>query len=205
MNRNLNNSYLLFLSSFLFLWIATGCASLPQATVDMSVLLNQQLTVLQENHQHTLDLYFGQKRQQATDYLDLQWYPAYLEKLFQQEYVVEIWEKALDENNTEQRMEIVQAITQIALEEYATQRALLLDPIEEAEKKMRILVYEEYEKAKKMNQAITENMIKVRDVQQVRSNLISNGVDLARIDQAMQQSIVHIEGSFAKVKAVIEK
>ncbi len=182
-----------------------GCASLPKATVEMSNLLERQIDVLQKNNTDIINLYFDEKEKTILTFLDNQWYPAYLDMLFEEEYVQTIWEEAINSVDKRDRMEILKALTQIAQEKYIEQRNILLEPIRQGRKEMQALVISEYQKAKTMNSSITNNISQIQQIQEERTKYLSKIVDIEKIDVKMQESLLKIDSLFQSTQQWVNK
>ncbi|MHB1108398.1 MAG: hypothetical protein ACYCZ2_18735, partial [Lutibacter sp.] len=50
--------------------VLSSCASLPKATVEMSILLEQQITGLEKNHLKMVNLYFEERESLALEFLN---------------------------------------------------------------------------------------------------------------------------------------
>lgn len=183
----------------------SSCVTLSKGTVEMSSLLGKQIDVLQENHLKILNLYFNDKRQKSVDYLDNKWYPAFINELYKQEYVSTIWQEAINAKDINKRTEVLKAITLISLEEYNKQRKLLIDPIDECQSEMLTLVKEEYQKAKRMNLAVTQNISLVQQIQEKQNKYLSGIVNTEKIDQQMEQSVARVDSAFSRIQSLIEK
>lgn len=185
--------------------IFCSCATLPKETVEMSLMLDQQLTALQESHLDIAELYCLEKEKEAISLLDNEWYPAYLNKLFDTEYVSEVWQDIVNSQNKSERMAMIKAITQISQEDYKVEKDNLMRPIIESRAELRKVILSEYQKAKDMNLTITNNIASVNDVQEVRKNYLSKVVNIDKIDYQIEKSANKIDSVFNKTQDLIDK
>lgn len=188
-----------------FIFGILGCASLPKATVEMSNLLERQIDVLQKNNIDIINLYFDEKEKTILTFLDNKWYPAYLDMLFEEEYVGTIWEEAINSQDKKDRIEILKALTQIAQEKYIAQKNILLVPIQQGRKEMQMLIINEYQKAKTMNSSITNNISQIQQIQEERTKYLSKIVDVEKIDTKMQESLSKIDSLFQSTQQWVDK
>ena len=81
-----------------------SCASLPRATIDMSMLLDKQISALEQSHIKLIDKYFEQKQYYALSFLDEEWYPKYLENFFGNKDAEEIWDEIINNADKKERI-----------------------------------------------------------------------------------------------------
>ncbi len=180
-----------------------SCATLPKATLEMSVLLEKQITALESNHIMIVNKYFEEKKQYAEEIIiEKEWYPAFLNEFFKNEVVKEVWEEAVETNDVETRMEVLKEIIQVIHEERIEMHDSMIQPLE----KMRIecisAIQSEYEKAKQMNRTITENISSVSEVQEMRNNLLPT--EIKNIENIMFQYMEKADAILDKVQATID-
>lgn len=150
----------------------SSCATLPKATVEMSVLLERQITVLENNHYLIVNKYFEEKKQYAKEIIDKQWYPVFLDEFFKNEAVKEVWEEAIASSNAEARVDALKDIVQVVKEQHDAMTNSIIQPLEQARIECLTAIQNEYEKAKLMNQTITKNISSVNDVHEMRMRLL---------------------------------
>ena len=82
MKRNLIIVFILF--------AFTSCATLPKETVEMSVMLEQQISTLETTTISITDKYFEEQQKKAVDFLDNEWYPYFLNQFFKSDKVITV-------------------------------------------------------------------------------------------------------------------
>ena len=117
---------ILFFSSLV---LFSSCVSIPKQTAEMSVLLEQQLDALKQANNSIIENVYKEKEKNITDYVDNVWFPQYLEEYFQKPIIQEAWNEAVNTDSLEYRLELIQTLTQICMEEYKTYKESLLSPI----------------------------------------------------------------------------
>ena len=117
---------ILFFSSLV---LFSSCVSIPKQTAEMSVLLEQQLDALKQANNSIIENVYKEKEKNITNYVDNVWFPQYLEEYFQKPIIQEAWNEAVNTDSLEYRLELIQTLTQICMEEYKTYKESLLSPI----------------------------------------------------------------------------
>jgi len=168
--------------SLLLLPLFLSCASLPRATVDLSMLLNKQITALEQNHIKIIDKYFEEKQYHALSFLDNEWYPKYLDNFFNDEEAEEIWNEIIHNPNKKERIADLQMVVSIIQDEYMAMRDSLLTPLEATRRELLTAVQEEYNTAKTINNAVLNNMASVNEIQEARKDYLSKFVDVDSIE-----------------------
>ncbi len=182
------------LASLLFIIILlSSCASLPKATVEMSMLLEKQINILEENHLDMVTLYFDEKEKLAIEFLENEWYPMFLDKFYEKETITAFHEETLKLTDPLKRKENIEMLTTVIQENYMAERDSLITPIQKAKKEMTALVREEYNKARVMNAAITNNIASVNDIQEKRKELLSNIVDYESLENQLNERLAQLD------------
>jgi len=216
MRKSSANSVVVLFFSLSFL---SSCASLPKATVDMSVMLDRQIQVLEKNHIQIIDKYFEEQRYQALNLLDNEWYPNYLDRFFNDPEAEAIWNEIINNTNNKERISDLQEVVSIIQAEYMKMRDSLLLPLEENRREALAAVQEEYDVAQTMNNAILNNVASVNDIQEVRREYLSKIVDIGSIENKIstyldradkilddaQRGIDAVNDADPKIKSVIER
>lgn len=86
----------------------------PKAALDISVQLEQQLYTLQQATNSIVEKAYQEKEK----YIDNVWYPQYVEDLFQQPVIVELWNEVVRTDSLVNRMEMIKTLTQSCMVEY---------------------------------------------------------------------------------------
>lgn len=209
----------LIIFSVFFLSFFSSCASLPKATVDMSIMLDKQLMVLERNHTAIIDKYFEEKQSQALSILDNDWYPNYLNHFFNDAGVEDIWNEMIENSDMEERISDLQGIVSIIQEEYMRMRDSLILPLESTRRELLTAVHEEYSVARTMNNAVLNNVASVNDIQELRREYLSKFVDVNSIENSIdayferagkilenvQKGIETYNEAEPRVKSIIDK
>ena len=159
----------------------SSCASIPHATVEMSMMLGQQIKALEQGHVTMANALYKEKEQAAIQWLKKVWYPNYLNDLFSKSDTAEFWEEVMGEELPE-RMESLKKLTDLIQKDYIEQQDLLLNPLRAEKEELLGIIREHYAVAHEMNDAITENISSANAVQEKRKQLLSRFVDTDRID-----------------------
>ena len=200
MSKHLKTKYIITLFiAILF----TSCATLPKATIEMSVLLEKQISVLENNHVDIINLYFEEKKSNAKTTIEKEWYPLFLEEFFKNEIVKEIWDDAVKIDSTEKRMKALKEIVQVIHEKYIEILNSVIEPLEKTHIECLTVIQEEYQKAKQMNRAISENIASVHNLQEARNKLIP--IDIKGVENIMYQYMQKADNIMNEVQKTINE
>lgn len=194
-------------SKFLYFFLIalfSSCVSLPKATVDMSISLDQQLTSLEKSHLKMINLYFDERERLALEFLNDEWYPMFLDNFFKEQPVVALWDETINSKNTLERITNVQMLTVVIQENYMNQRDSLLMPIKKMREEMRIAVTEEYQKARIMNSAITNNVASVNEIQEKQKEALSKIVDYELLDKKLNEGLAKLDNMLDQSQKVVD-
>jgi len=189
-----------FVFKVLLIVCCTSCAVLPKATVEMSVLMDKQITALEESHLHLVNLYFDQREKNALDFLNKEWYPVYLNNFLQQKTIATIWNQSLSDSKTEDRVTKMKLITRVTQEAYMQMRDSILGPLTMTRKSMVVLIEDEYRKTRAMNSAITNNVASVNEIQEKRNELLSKIVNRDELNGKIDEALLKADSVLNKIQ-----
>lgn len=187
---------ILFFSSLV---LFSSCVSIPKQTAKMSVLLEQQLDALKQANNSIIENVYKEKEKNVTDYVDNIWFPQYLEEYFQKPIIQEAWNEAVNTDSLEYRLELIQTLTQICMEEYKTYKESLLSPIYAEKDTILRNFNEQYDLALKMNSIITRNVKSASDLQSEYKSYLNKIVSTEKLDSITQSSLDKIDKQFDNV------
>lgn len=187
---------ILFFSSLV---LFSSCVSIPKQTAEMSVLLEQQLDALKQANNSIIENVYKEKEKNITDYVDNVWFPQYLEEYFQKPIIQEAWNEAVNTDSLEYRLELIQTLTQICMEEYKTYKESLLSPIYAEKDTILRNFNEQYDLALKMNSIITRNVKSASDLQSEYKSYLNKIVSTEKLDSITQSSLDKIDKQFDNV------
>lgn len=187
---------ILFFSSLV---LFSSCVSIPKQTAEMSVLLEQQLYALKQANNSIIENVYKEKEKNVTDYVDNIWFPQYLEEYFQKPIIQEAWNEAVNTDSLEYRLELIQTLTQICMEEYKTYKESLLSPIYAEKDTILRNFNEQYDLALKMNSIITRNVKSASDLQSEYKSYLNKIVSTEKLDSITQSSLDKIDKQFDNV------
>lgn len=187
---------ILFLSSLV---LFSSCVSIPKQTAEMSVLLEQQLDALKQANNSIIENVYKEKEKNITDYVDNVWFPQYLEEYFQKPIIQEAWNEAVNTDSLEYRLELIQTLTQICMEEYKTYKESLLSPIYAEKDTILRNFNEQYDLALKMISIITRNVKSASDLQSEYKSYLNKIVSTEKLDSITQSSLDKIDKQFDNV------
>lgn len=142
---------------------------------------------------------YKEKEKNITDYVDNVWFPQYLEEYFQKPIIQEAWNEAVNTDSLEYRLELIQTLTQICMEEYKTYKESLLSPIYAEKDTILRNFNEQYDLALKMNSIITRNVKSASDLQSEYKSYLNKIVSTEKLDSITQSSLDKIDKQFDNV------
>jgi len=183
------NKTILIATALAAMLLASCASTLPKETLKLSILLEQEIDVLEKAHISVIDAYFNEKILQAEAIVNNKMYPEWLDDFFAKDAVKKEWGKTLSEDGA-QRMESLKAIVEIVQREYNTLRRSATEPLEKQHAESAALIREEYRKARDMARIIRENVSSVRDVKEARDKLTPQEIKDAenKLYQYMQKA-----------------
>lgn len=182
----------------------SSCASIPHATVEMSILLGQQIETLENGHIATVDAFYEEKERTVTKWLEEVWYCRYLENLFAQPETIEFWNEVIVED-LPQRIESLKKLTDLIQTDYMEQRDMLLNPLRTEREELLRIIRKHYEFARNMNEAITNNVSSAHAVQEKQKQLLSGIVDTDKIDSQIDRYLQKADSMLNTAQTALEK
>ena len=171
----------------------SSCASIPRATVDMSMMLGQQINALEQGHIATINAYYKEKEQSAILFLDEVWYHRYLTDLFAESETTEFWN------------EVLKVLTDLIQSDYMEERASLLTPLEDGREKLLGTVREHYAIAREMNDLITENVNSAHNIKEKYKRLFSKFTDTNKIEAQMNRYFLQADSILNVAQTALQK
>lgn len=171
--------------SLLFVSLFVSCASLPRATVDLSMLLEKQISALEQSHIKLINKYFEEKQYHILSFLDNEWYPKYLENFFNDGDAEDIWNEIINNSDKKERISDLQMVVSIIQTEYMAMRDSLLFPLETTRIELLSAVQEEYNTARTMNNTVLNNIASVNEIQEARKEYLSKLVNVDLVDNTI--------------------
>lgn len=99
-----------------------SCATMSKESIELSANLDRQISMLKSANAALIDSVYSAKERNVTDYLDNDWYPAYVRNMFETETVSAMWSLGLESEDVETRMEVMKLITKQAMDNYKAER-----------------------------------------------------------------------------------
>ncbi len=182
-----------------------SCVSVPKAAVGMSVQLEQQLYALQQATNSIVEKAYQEKEKNVVAYIDNIWYPRYVEELFQQPVIVELWDEVVRTDSLVNRMELIKMLTQSCMTEYLSYKKSLLAPVEEEKASILKSLNESYGLALRMNGAIAKNLASSRALQDEYNSYLSKVTSPERLDSVIVSSFERIDREIEKIEKGTDK
>jgi hypothetical protein len=169
--------------------IFVSCATVPQATVDLSVVLENQLQQLKQANQSIINVAFDAKEQRVIEYVDDVLLPEYLNSLFQNPDIAQIWNDMVDNNNAAERYEVMLWLNKNIQKTHLALRDSLLQPIQNERRLIIKSFDEEFDSAIRMNGTVTRNISSASEIQKAYEKVASKFVDTNKLDSMLTNSL----------------
>lgn len=187
------------------LFILVSCASVPKASVDMSIQLEQQLYALKRANAEIIENIYKEKENNVIDFLDDIWYPQFLENWFETPAVIAVWDEAVKTNSIQNRMKILTALTKVGMNKYQSQKAILIKPILEEKEATLKSFNDEYDMAIKMNTILMKNLISNNELQKQYNDYLGKVISPQKLDSIVQQSLKKIDNRLNQIQSELDK
>ena len=139
-----------------FLAVGTvSCVSVPPEAPELSAELGRRIAKIKQSHLNLVDLFFEEKRDNISEFIETEWLPTYIDNLFEQEFIANEWEKACTDENTQQRHRFMVQYARVIRENVAKKRKEMFSPLNELETALSNRLNEEYRHAISMNTVLT--------------------------------------------------
>lgn len=192
--------YLIIIATILL----TGCATIPRASVEMSIQLEQQLYALKQSNESVINAVFDAKEQNMITHIDNTLFPEYLEGLFKSPSIQNIWDEMVANENYEERLEVIIWLNKNIQKQYKETKDSLLLPIREERVRVLKSFNDEFNTAIRMNSTITRNIASANTIQETYKNLASKAIDANRLDSIVTNSLQNIDHKLNSIQKGID-
>lgn len=177
----------------------SACATVPKEVVELSYVVGQDLVSVHVSYQDLIHRYFDGLRLRATDFLEKEWTPTFLQDFIERGELV----TKAQGSDPKQVLEDVQDWTEVAMEQIEQTRKELIDPIDKDEQALLSSVDEAFSELIRANATITAHLNSIRKVQQVQDDALAamNLKDLRdRINDSLISASQQSEQAIKKMK-----
>jgi len=160
-----------------------SCASIPKETPQLSQELGAQISALQTSHLALLHKFFAAKRTEIRDFVDKEWSPKFIENFFAQPPISEAWQKVVDSEDPQDRMEFITRVMPEIQHQTQKEYTSLIAPINALETELEAAVRQKYSTALNINQTLTAYLESASNVAGKRREYLGKiGIDQSDID-----------------------
>lgn len=188
--------------------IATGCATVPKESVELSSELTRMIRTAEKTHLTLLDQYVKERKQRADDFLRKTWTPRFMENALKDTRLLQL---LAGENDPAAKAALVQEFMEDAGSEIATRRASIIDAIDQVDKSLRTAIGGHYADMLIVNQALTAHLRSAAEITETRSQLLAalkvDPRSLLPLDEIndILESILSHPGSLEEILPYIKK
>lgn len=180
--------------------LLTSCATIPRASVEMSIQIEQQLYALKQANESVINAVFDAKEQNMTVYIDNTLFPEYLDGLFKNPSIQNVWDEMVANNNYEERLEVIVWLNKNIQKQYKETKDSLLLPIREERLRVLKSFNDEFDTTIQMNSTVTRNIASANTIQEAYEVLASKVIDTNRLDSIITSSLQNIDSKLNSIK-----
>lgn len=180
--------------------LLTGCASIPKASVDMSILLEQRLYDLRQANQSLINSVFDVKEQNVIAYIDNKLFLEYLDRLFKDSSIQNTWDEMVASKDYKERLRVIVWLNKNIQKKYKEIKDSLLAPLVEERKHVLKSFNDEFDAVIRMNSAITRNIASVNAIQDSYKNLASKFIDVNKLDSMVFDSLKAVDDKLNSIQ-----
>lgn len=184
--------------------LLTSCATIPRASVEMSIQIEQQLYALKQANESVINAVFDTKEQNMTVYIDNTLFPEYLDGLFKNPSIQNIWDEMVANNNYEERLEVIVWLNKNIQKQYKETKDSLLLPIREERLRVLKSFNDEFNTTIQMNSTVTRNIASANTIHEAYEVLASKVIDTNRLDSIITSSLQNIDSKLSSIKKGID-
>lgn len=184
--------------------LLTSCATIPRASVEMSIQIEQQLYALKQANESVINAVFDAKEQNMTVYIDNTLFPEYLDGLFKNPSIQNVWDEMVANNNYEERLEVIVWLNKNIQKQYKETKDSLLLPIREERLRVLKSFNDEFDTTIQMNSTVTRNIASANTIQEAYEVLASKVIDTNRLDSIITSSLQNIDSKLNSIKKGID-
>lgn len=184
--------------------LLTSCATIPRASVEMSIQIEQQLYALKQANESVINAVFDAKEHNMTVYIDNTLFPEYLDGLFKNPSIQNAWDAMVANNNYEERLEVIVWLNKNIQKQYKETKDSLLLPIREERLRVLKSFNDEFNTTIQMNSTVTRNIASANTIQEAYEVLASKIIDTNRLDSIVTSSLQNIDSKLSSIKKGID-
>ncbi len=146
-----------------------GCASMPEESVQLSAEIGTRIVESREAHLALIRQYMAEKRARVNDFIAREWIPEYAKQVFQQESVIEEWNRIAGTSDSSERLEFIIGLSERLQQRINDRRERLLAPIDKLERLMLQRINNHYDELIAANATLTtflDSAVKLKERQQ---------------------------------------
>ena len=171
----------------------TSCASIPKESPELSQEIGKRVAAMQSSHLQLVSKYFDLKRDKVNEVFEEEWIPAYAESFFSQDQVADYWEKLVEEDDKEERLQFLVRLGPRMLEEIRSKQAEFLEPLNTLESQIQDSLRNDYQQILAANNTLTSFLSNSSKVSQNRDRYlelfgVSQGKINTYIDEVDERS-----------------
>lgn len=183
-----------------------SCASFPPEAPELSVELGNRISAIETSNIALLHKFFDQKRNEIDRFIEQEWVPTFAEEFFSDEYVADVWETIVSENNKQDRLRFIISTGPKLQEKINSKRLNLIKPLDDLERRIENILRAEYAQARAINNSITSFLISASKIAGNRNRYLGMvGITDEKMADFIDETDNAVSGLLKKTKDSQEK
>lgn len=191
------------------LLLISGCAKIPQESVELSVAVGNQIASLEQAHLALLDSFFAEKERQVEQFIQQQWAPEFNRNFFNDPQISNKWQQVSSSPDPADRTAFLNWVGPIIQQQVSKKRQQLLQPLAATERQLRRQLQQSYLQLYSMNDSITQLLSSAATVQNKRSHYQRLlGIDDNKISAKLGQvdrAVTRLLGTAEQISGEVER
>lgn len=186
--------------------LMTACVQVPSEAPRLSTELGHRLNALEQTHLTLLHRFFDDKRYEVNRYVDEVWLPKFATQFFEQRSMANAWDIIVQENDKEQRLKYIVAISPKLQKAISDKRMSLITPLNELEYALQQAISTEYQQTKAINHTLTSYLYSASKVEENRERYMEKaGISQHDISKLVTKTDIVVANLVENANSLDEK
>lgn len=183
-----------------------GCVSFPPEVPELSVELGNRILAIETSNIALLHRFFDRKRNEIDRFIEQEWVPTFAEEFFSTEYIADVWDTIVSENNKQDRLRFIISTGPKLQEKINSKRLELIKPLDDLERRIENMLRAEYAQARAINNSITSFLISASKIVENRNRYLGMvGITDEKMADFIDETDNAVSGLLKKTKDSQEK
>ncbi len=200
---NIRNLLPFLIACIFFLF---SCATIPSEAPELSAMLGNRISSIEEAHINLLHSFFDEKRSQVDQFLSDEWVPVFAEEIFASPVIAATWNEIVRSDNKEDRLKFLIKLGPKLQARINAKRTELVTPLDNLEKEIERRLRNDYDEARSINNTITSFLASASKVDENRKRYLEAlGVSDKKMVEAIDDVDSAVSALLGQAKTAEEK